>query len=218
VAEPIISVKDLRLTPDPGAEPFSLEVEPGQKVIVCGPSGCGKSTLLRAIVGLGPQRGGAIAVDGRPLDAHTVWEVRRMVAFVVQEPDLGRGTAEDVLRRPFGFRANAHLRFDRDTAADLLRRFGLTTEVLVQEIGKLSGGEKQRVALVSAILLQRPVYLLDEPTSALDRGNAGRVVEFFRTLDGATVLLATHERDEYSHWDRIVPLPAARPRNEEDWP
>ena len=87
--------------------------------------------------------------------------------------------------------------------ASLFERFLLDTDLLTQDVHHLSAGQKQRVALIGAILLNRSIYLLDEPTSALDEPSRQAVVDFFRDSD-ATLLWISHDTRHLCEPDQVV--------------
>ena len=147
----------------------SFEVLSGRKVCIDGPSGCGKSSLLRAMLGFVWPQGGTIAIDGIPVNDKTVWQLRQTFAYVTQEPDMGRQGVLECIQRPFDYKANAHLQWNKQAVEEWFDRFDLPRKLLTKQTTDLSGGEKQRVAIITALLLDRPILLLDEPTSALDR-------------------------------------------------
>ncbi len=187
-------------------EDFSLTVRAGEKVLLMGPSGSGKSTLLLCLLGLAEPETGAIRIEGEPLDPHSAWSLRRRMAWVSQEPELGGGTAREALERPFQYRANADLKENLERLPSLMEQFRLPEWVLDKEMSTLSGGEKQRIALISALLLARPIILLDEVSSALDAESKQAVMTFLRAAEGQTVLCVSHDREWASTVDRVVQL------------
>ncbi len=194
---------------------FGLRVGAGEKVALTGPSGSGKSTILKCILGLVAPREGAVSVLGTPVDARGVWEARRRLAYVAQEPELGPGAVREALERPFAFKANAALRGNLERLPALLERFHLEPALLDKESASLSGGEKQRVAIVLALLLERPILLLDEASSALDPANKRAVTDFLRDAGELTVLSVAHDADWLGCADRVVQLAGgARPTGE----
>ncbi len=185
---------------------FDLKVAAGEKVVLSGPSGSGKSTILKCILGLVAPQEGAICVLDTPVDARGVWEARRRLAYVAQEPELGPGSVREAIERPFAFKANAALRGNLERLPTLLERFHLEPALLDKENTSLSGGEKQRVALVLALLLERPVLLLDEASSALDPANKRAVTGFIRDAGDLTVLSVAHDAEWLDCADRVVHL------------
>jgi ABC-type multidrug transport system ATPase subunit len=183
---------------------FSLSLGLGEKALLTGPSGCGKSTVLRCFLGFVVPGAGSIHIDGVELTADTVWRLRRRVAYVGQEPDLGTGTAAHAIERPLHYRANAGLRRNLDRIPELFEQFHLSRDLLRKDVGSLSGGEKQRIALVSAILLDRRIFLLDEVTSALDRVSKQAVADYLRGRQDATALIVAHDPEVFSFIHRVV--------------
>jgi ABC-type lipoprotein export system ATPase subunit len=94
---------------------------------------------------------------------------------------------------------------------ELFERFGLAGQLLEKDTSSLSGGEKQRVALISALLLDRDIFLLDEVTSALDERSRRRVVDCVRSHEDVTVLFVAHESDLFAFVDQVVHLQDDRP-------
>jgi putative ABC transport system ATP-binding protein len=174
-------------------EGVSFSIAPGEHVALTGASGCGKSTLMRCLLGLVEPSSGDVSILGEVISPQSVWRIRRNLALVPQEADLGAGLVRDFIDRPFGYRANAALAANRERLPDLMRAVGLGVGLLSSVVGALSGGEKQRIALVSALLLERPILLLDEVTSALDRENRARVCDLLAGLTSTTIVGIVHE-------------------------
>ncbi|MBN1881637.1 MAG: ATP-binding cassette domain-containing protein [Deltaproteobacteria bacterium] len=189
-------------------ENLSLTVERGEKVALSGPSGSGKTSILKCILGFLVPREGTISVFGRELSEKTVWQVRRSAAHVAQEPELGDGTVGEILEKPFTYRANRHLRQNLIHIQDLCERLLLSLSILDSQMTELSGGEKQRVALIGALLLQRPLLLLDEASSALDKEATRAVQLLLASLTDVTILSVSHDDTWLSFSDRVVTLPA----------
>jgi putative ABC transport system ATP-binding protein len=184
---------------------FHLTVAQGQTVVLSGPSGCGKSTVLKCLLGLVRPTSGTIDLLGQRMGAETVWTLRRSLAYVPQEPDLGTGTVHEALEHAFAFRANETVRSNLNDLSSWLERVDLPLSVLTKSVTELSGGEKQRVALVGALLLDRPILLLDEVTAALDEGRRQSVVDLIRDLP-CTRLIVTHDTTQFGFTDRVVTL------------
>jgi len=174
---------------------FSLES--GELLAILGPSGCGKTTLLRALCGLIPLEG-EVRLGGLT-PAEIGWpRFRRNVTLVSQIPVLVGETVLQSLERAFRYRA-AVRPFALDRAIELLGRLGLTEGCLAQPVEALSVGEKQRVCLVRALLIQPRVLLLDEPTSALDQESRNAVeamVQFEARKTGLSAVVVTHDREQ----------------------
>lgn len=185
---------------------FSLSVPAGGKALLTGPSGCGKSTVLRCLLGFVTPQAGSVHIAGERLTTESVWRVRRYLAYVGQEPDLGSGAVRDILQQPFHYRANAALRDNLRRVPELFDTFGLAQALLNKNIGDLSGGERQRIALISALLLDRRIFLLDEVTSALDPASKQKVLGYFQSRADATALFVAHDAEWFSFVDQVVTM------------
>lgn len=174
---------------------FSLSLDAGEKVALTGRSGGGKSTLLKCLMGFVPGFQGGIRIFGEPLGPATVWRLRRALAWVPQEPDLGAGTAREAMARPFAWRANRARNAAMDRAPALMERLLLDRALLDKPVSTLSGGEKQRIAVVGALLLDRPLLLLDEPASALDPESRRALAALLGEQENRAMLCVTHDAD-----------------------
>ena len=185
---------------------FSLQVFPGDRVVLTGPSGSGKSTVLRCILGLAVPDSGAVAVLGEAITSHNIWKRRQFIAYVAQEPDLGSGSVREVIEKPFSYRANCKLRNNLEHLPALMERFNLPQSILHKQIANLSGGEKQRIALIISILLDRSIVLLDEASSALDKDNKQAVADYFKQAENITVLSVAHDTEWLEFATRVVDM------------
>ena len=175
----------------------SLQVQPGEVVVVVGPSGSGKSTLLRALNGLERISAGEVWVDGQPVhDRRTnLNRLRTRVGMVFQQFNLfpHKTALGNVMLAPVQVAgvapAEAQARAQR-----LLEKVGLG-ERGASYPSQLSGGQQQRVAIARALAMQPDIMLFDEPTSALDPELRGEVLEVMKALagEGMTMVVVTHE-------------------------
>ncbi len=186
---------------------FSLTVTQGERVVLTGESGLGKSTLLKCLMGFTIPESGEIFIEGTPLNGETVWHLRSRMAYVPQEPELGEGTLRQWLEQPFTFKINAHLEGNLSRLPELFDRLSLNPSLLDAGVETLSGGEKQRVALLSALLLDRGILFLDEPTSALDKKNSLAVVDLLKSRQDLTLLGISHDPNFLTLADRVIPFP-----------
>ncbi|MBE0537519.1 MAG: amino acid ABC transporter ATP-binding protein [Phycisphaerae bacterium] len=186
---------------------FSLSIEAGQKIAIRGSSGSGKSSILRSLLGFVRPRQGRIVIDGTELNRHTVWPLRGRMGYVPQEADLGDARVGALVERPFSFRANAALRGNLRRLPEMLERFGLSQAILAKEMPALSGGEKQRIALIMTLLLDRPILLLDEISSALDAQSTETVVNLLAG-SSQTVVLVSHDLRLAGVCDKVIDVPS----------
>lgn len=174
-------------------EGLNVLVPTGGKLLISGNSGVGKTSILRLILGLIQPQQGRVIINRQPLSRENVWMLRGMMAYVSQDMSLGQGRVADFIREIFRFRRNRTLIYDRDEAVSLLQHFDLAADILTSRLEDLSGGELQRVAIITALLLKRPIYLLDEITSALDQKMKEKVVRYFLKLKNTTLVVVSHD-------------------------
>ncbi len=191
---------------------FSLSVTKGETLAVTGPSGSGKTTLLNLIGGLDSPDSGKIVVNGKDIanlaDAELAHFRNRDVGFVFQDNLLLPQCTlmENILLPLLPSTANASLEKTVKRAEMLLQRVGLLGRA-THHPGELSGGEKQRTALIRALINEPSIILADEPTGALDRKNAENLVELLKELNhefNVTVILATHAEHLAERMDRSI--------------
>ncbi len=178
-----------------------------------GPTGSGKTTLLDLLSGLNAPQAGTIQVDGRPLRVDAHW--RRRIAYIPQETAILDGTLRANLTWGAVTAEDDRLLAALDSAAAgaFVRALPQGLDTWVGERGvRLSGGEKQRLALARALLREPELLILDEATSALDREHQQIVLEALRRLHGRmTVLIVTHRYEEIRDLlDGVVRIEAGR--------
>jgi len=174
---------------------ISLKVEEGDFISIMGASGSGKSTMLKLCSHLISPTSGKILYREKDMISYDPILLRREISYCVQSGGLFGRTVEDNLAFPYEARG---LTMDRVAVLSMLAKFGLEADVLNEENKNLSGGEKQRVALVRTLLLKPEVVLLDEVTSALDLENTRIVEQIIRELSasGTTILWITHNPEQ----------------------
>ena len=176
---------------------INLNIDSGEKIVICGPSGSGKSTLIRCINRLEEHQKGSINVDGVELTSNlkNIAEIRSDVGMVFQSFNLfpHLTVLENCTLGPIWVR-----KLPRDDAVELA--MSLLERVKIPEQaqkfpGQLSGGQQQRVAIARSLCMQPRVMLFDEPTSALDPEMIKEVLDVMIELaeSGMTMLVVTHE-------------------------
>ncbi|MFQ1061921.1 ABC transporter ATP-binding protein [Bordetella trematum] len=170
----------LRGVAAPGFEPVDLDLARGECVAIMGASGAGKSLCLRQLADLDPGAG-EIWLDGTARSALSGPAWRRRVVYCQAEA----GWWDDAVAAHFP---------DRQALAPLMQALGLRAGLLQAQVHELSTGERQRLGLARALLLQSPVLLLDEPTAALDEVATGQVEHLLRERQraGAVLVMVTH--------------------------
>ena len=194
---------------------ISFTVRSGQKAGLTGPSGSGKSTVLLTLLGACPVSGGDVFFGSDRVCPETVARIRRSVAYIGQEPVLGAETVAEALRLPFTFRANRRAAPDADRITAVLAQVGLDRSLLPRRVQTVSGGEKQRLAIARALLLDKRVFLCDEITSALDDGSREAILRLFANPD-FTVLSVAHDEQWLSRCDTVWTVRGGRLTNRKE--
>jgi ABC-type lipoprotein export system ATPase subunit len=191
-----------------------LEVERATTAAFIGPSGSGKTTLLNLIAGIIIPQNGRIVTNAIRVTDLSDRERRNFrianIGLVFQEFELLEYlTVLDNILLPY--RINPSLRLEKDVrgrAVELAERMGIADK-LERHPGKLSQGERQRVAVCRAVLPQPTLLLTDEPTGNLDPGNKGRVLDIildYAEESGATLLTVTHDHDLLDRFQRVIDI------------
>ena len=210
--ENIIEIKDLAFRYQMNQEHYdvnhvSFHVKRGEWLSIVGHNGSGKSTTVRLIDGLLEAESGEIWIDGDLLTPENVWEKRRRIGMVFQNPDnqfVGATVEDDVA---FGLE-NQGISLDQmqKRVTEALSLVGME-EFHKKEPARLSGGQKQRVAIAGVVALRPDILILDESTSMLDpegRLDLIKIVQEIRKDHQMTVISITHDLEEVSMSDRVL--------------
>jgi ABC-type polar amino acid transport system ATPase subunit len=175
----------------------TLDVTPGEVVVVCGPSGSGKSTLIRCVNRLEPIQQGEISVYGESITGTGVnlSKLRAGVGMVFQSFNLfpHMTVLDNIMLAPMKVKGLARAEAEK-IARDLLARVRIPDKA-DKHPANLSGGQQQRVAIARALAMQPRIMLFDEPTSALDPEMINEVLDVMTDLakEGMTMMVVTHE-------------------------
>ncbi len=208
----IIEVRNLKYKYDSESENYTLndvsfQVKKGEWLSIVGHNGSGKSTTVRLIDGLLEAESGDIIISGDKLTAENVWEKRRQIGMVFQNPDnqfVGATVEDDVA---FGLENQG---LDYDLMVERVQQaleFVSMQDFKEREPARLSGGQKQRVAVAGVVALRPDIIILDEATSMLDpEGRLDLIQTVKKIKDGnqLTVISITHDLDEIALSDRVL--------------
>ena len=187
----------------------SITFEVGRKYAITGESGSGKTSMLMAIAGILTSVKGEIWFRGEKVDHANIRRVREAIGFVSQEPDLGNGTVLDAIMLPFKFKANSDKSPKMEKIIDTLESLGLQEDILEKSSKIISGGEKQRIALARALLLEKTILILDEPTSALDPSSKTKLIDLLNS-GNFTVLSVSHDPDWVAFCNESIKMESGR--------
>ena len=208
----IIEVKDLSFRYKEDQEYYdvnnvSFHVKRGEWLSIVGHNGSGKSTTIRLIDGLLEAESGEIWIDDQLLSSENVWDLRRQIGMVFQNPDnqfVGATVEDDVA---FGLENQGLPREEmKKRVSESLELVGML-DFKKREPARLSGGQKQRVAIAGVVALRPAILILDEATSMLDpegRRELIQTVQEIRKDHQMTVVSITHDLEEVAMSDRVL--------------
>ena len=188
---------------------FNLQVREGEHVALIGESGCGKSTLTKLLLGLYEIQGGEICVAGQSISRMTLEQLRQLISYVPQEPEL------------FHVSVMENIRYGKVTATDeevILAAKKANADAFIRELEKgydtiigeqgdnLSGGQRQRIAIARALLKDAPIFIFDEATSALDNETERKINESIEVCGDKTIIVVAHRESALRNMDRIIDL------------
>lgn len=211
--EHILNMSKVGYTRHHGDRPLlhdiNLRLKSGEWVSLVGRNGSGKSTLIKLINGLLPHSSGAITVNGQRLGPDTLFNIRKQVGMLFQNPDnqfVGMTVMEDIV---FALENQGRDRaMMQRQLAEVTYRMGIGS-LLARHPSELSGGQKQRAALAAVLAMEPRLLVLDEATSMLDeqaRQELVAVLQELKTQGQVTILSVTHDVEEMLVSDRIVAL------------
>ena len=208
----IIDVKNLSFRYKESQEYYDVKditfhVKRGEWLSIVGHNGSGKSTTVRLIDGLLEAESGEIVIDGQRLTEENVWNIRRQIGMVFQNPDnqfVGATVEDDVA---FGLENQGLSRQEmKKRVEEALDLVGML-DFKKREPARLSGGQKQRVAIAGVVALRPAILILDEATSMLDPEGRRELIE---TVQGIrkdydmTIISITHDLEEVAMSDRVL--------------
>lgn len=210
----IIDVKNLSFRYKESQEYYDVKditfhVKRGEWLSIVGHNGSGKSTTVRLIDGLLEAESGEIVINGQRLTEENVWNIRRQIGMVFQNPDnqfVGATVEDDVA---FGLENQGLSRQEmKKRVEEALDLVGML-DFKKREPARLSGGQKQRVAIAGVVALRPAILILDEATSMLDPEGRRELIETVKEIRkdyDMTVISITHDLEEVAMSDRVLVL------------
>nr|WP_285764294.1 ABC transporter ATP-binding protein/permease [Microbulbifer sp. NKW57] len=198
----------------PILQDVSFTVEPGQKVAIVGSSGSGKTTLARLLFRFYDVTGGSIEIDGQPIDEVTQQSLRQAIGVVPQDTVLFNDTiyANVAYGRPGASDEDVRKAISLAHLDQFIASLPEGTDTIVGERGlKVSGGEKQRIAIARVLLKRSPILLFDEATSALDSHSEKAILRAINEVaQNHTSLVIAHRLSTIVDADQIIMLDRGR--------
>ena len=192
---------------------INFTIQPGQKVALVGFSGSGKSTIIKLLERFYDASKGNILIDGIDIQDYNLYELRKKIGLVSQEPILfKRNIYENIKYGKLDANQNSVIQAAKDASIDYLfsisninNNININDEIIKDSKSKVSGGEKQRISIARAFLKNPRILLLDEPTSALDKKNEMEITKNLdRLMKGRTTFIVTHRLDSIIDADVIL--------------
>lgn len=214
-----ITLKDVRFT-YPGAQTpalndLSLQVAPGECVALLGRVGSGKTTAGKVISGLVPPQSGTVLIDGVALGQYDPAELRRGIGYLPQQPELFTGTLRENLTLGNAQASDSDIQRALYFAAmdDFMAEVPEGLDLFLGEQGmRLSGGQRQGVALARLLLRYPKTLFLDEPTNAMDQKMQGQIIARLAELnrEGTGLVICTHRQSLAAMAQRLVVMDQGR--------
>jgi energy-coupling factor transport system ATP-binding protein len=185
----------------------SFTIYKDEWVAIIGHNGSGKSTIAKLMNGLLFPQKGEIIINGVPVNEQTVWDVRKQVGMVFQNPDnqfVGTTVQDDVA---FGMENRGFPREEMVTRIDTVLKAVRMEDYLLTEPHRLSGGQKQRVAIASVLAINPQVLILDEATAMLDpkgRKEIMQTVSDIQEKNEISLITITHDLEEVVQAERVI--------------
>lgn len=198
----------------PALQDASLHIEPGERVAIIGRVGSGKTTINRLIAGIYQAGEGAVRIDGVDMRQLDPGDLRHNIAYVSQDNQLLFGSIRDNLTMGLAHVDDEQIVRAAELAgvSSFVNRHPLGFDMPVGEHGsKLSGGQRQAVALARALVQDAPILLMDEPTGSMDNSSEEHIKrELAGVVEGKTLVLITHRASLLDLVERVVVVDAGK--------
>jgi putative ABC transport system ATP-binding protein len=178
---------------------IDLLISAGERLVIHGSSGAGKSTLLKCLLLFETLSEGEIFYNDTGIDELNVNNYRLNFSYISQKLPYYYGTVKEFLYLPLSYISNKNLIISKKDIEYYFDRLTLNMDLYEKQYNKLSDGEKQRVCIVQALILDRRFLILDEVTSNLDRKNKEKAVNLISENENRTIITVSHD----ICWDEI---------------
>lgn len=178
-----------------------LSVNDKDKIVISGETGSGKTSFIQLLNRMNENYEGTILFKNNNIKDIQPEKLRSQILLLPQEAFLGKNKVQAALEIPFQFKIHHHKKMDTELLYFLMEKFLLDKKLLDKEVNQLSGGEKQRFALIRTLLLKPDILLLDEPSSALDEKTSNLIRDYLIYQYEKTVLCISHN----IQWQKSFP-------------
>ncbi len=212
LSKPVLEISNLSFSypyqSSPALDRIYLKVNPGNRVAIVGPTGAGKSTLVNLLLRFWDYHSGEICLNGISLKSYQAHEIRKTIGVLTQSTYFFNTSIHENLRlaKPNATRAEMQAAAAQAQVQEFIRKLPAGYDTTIGEQGlRLSGGERQLLAIARLLLRDAPIVILDEPTANLDPLTESRVLEtFFAAFNHKTVILITHRLLSLEAMDEIL--------------
>ncbi|MDX8336051.1 ABC transporter ATP-binding protein [Candidatus Cetobacterium colombiensis] len=195
---------DLKFNDKTVLKNFNLTIEEGEKVLIAGVSGKGKTTLLKILLGFTLPSSGSVFVDDLEINEKNIDKIRSKIGYMPQSTPFFNMNVEKLIHTILNYKQNSNITLDTNKLINTLKEFNLDVGILSKDISQLSGGEKQRLAFVITILLDRKIWVLDEITSSLDQDMKEKVTEYILNSNKTIILVSHDNTDALNKFRRVI--------------
>ncbi len=182
----------------------SFKIKSGEKLLITGESGSGKTSLIRTLLFF-ENFNGTIKYDGEKIGIENIEKYRSHIGYIGQKIPAFNQNVESFLKIQNNFKANENKKFEADRMLDLLGKLNFEKSILKTKFNNLSGGEKQRIAVIGVLLLNKPIYIFDEITSALDKKNIDSLISVIMQ-ETNTIISVSHNKEWERYCSRIIKM------------
>ncbi|WP_432205413.1 ABC transporter ATP-binding protein (plasmid) [Cetobacterium somerae] len=195
---------DLKFNDKTVLKNFNLTIEEGEKVLIAGVSGKGKTTLLKILLGFTLPSSGSVFVDDLEINEKNIDKIRSKIGYMPQSTPFFNMNVEKLIHTILNYKQNSNITLNTNKLINTLKEFNLDVGILSKDISQLSGGEKQRLAFVITILLDRKIWVLDEITSSLDQDMKEKVTEYILNSNKTVILVSHDNTDALNKFRRVI--------------
>ena len=162
--------------------------------------------MLHALLGFVGYCRGSVSINGKPLTKNNISFIREITSYMPQENAFPNVSVKSLLFDPLHWNKNKTIDHSNQMVYQYLQRLKLPENILDKELNEISGGQKQRLLLISILLLNKKILILDEPTSSLDEEISNEIRKYLIHELDKTIIISTHDSSWKKYVDKILEL------------